>query len=95
MTEAVSVGDIRALADFLARLTAFNTELADGLAKVRGHWSGVGGVWNDDMYRRLGEALGDVTPGIDRYLAATEHHEAYLRELIHRLEEVVRLRGGW
>lgn len=95
MTEAVRVGDIQALNDFLARLVAFNRDLADGLANVRGHWSGVGHVWNDDMYRRFGDALSEVTPGIDHYLAATENHEAYLRELIHRLEEVVRLRGSW
>ena len=44
------------------------------------------------MYDRFGTALADVTPGIKRYLAATEKHEAYLRSLIARLKAVTDLR---
>ena len=42
-------------------------------------------MWNDDMYDRLGTAIAEVTPGIKKYLAATEQHEAYLRRTIERL----------
>ena len=95
MSEHVNVQSIRAIEDFLAVLAHFNRNLADGMGAVRGHWAGVGEAWNDDMYRRLGDALADVTPGIDRYLAATEHHERYLRELIAKLQAVVDTRGTW
>jgi hypothetical protein len=89
----ISVGDIDALAQFRAHLIEFNRDLAESFGRMRGHWHELGGVWRDDMYQRFGDALAEVTPGVDRYLAATEDHEAYLAGLIESLLEV-RRRGG-
>lgn len=90
----VNVRDIQALIDFRAHLIAFNRDLAESFATMRGHWQNLGEVWRDDMYRRFGDALAEVTPGVDRYLAATEGHEAYLLALIERLKAVRELSGG-
>jgi hypothetical protein len=87
--------DVDALDEFRAHLMTFNRELGDGLASIRRHWSSLGSAWDDDMYRRLGDALSDVTPGIDRYLTEAGHHEDYLRELIARLRAALDLHGGW
>lgn len=95
MASRVGVEDLQALIDFKSHLMTFNRELGDGLASIRSHWSSLGSVWHDDMYSRLGEALSDVTPGVDRYLTDTEHHEAYLLELIERLKAVLEVHGGW
>ena len=92
-TGPVNVGDIDALAQFRAHLIQFNRDLAESLATMRGHWHELGQVWRDDMYDRFGEALGEVTTGVDRYLAATEGHEAYLAALIERLRDVRRVGG--
>jgi hypothetical protein len=46
------------------------------------------------MYRRFGEALEEVTPGVDSYLSATEGHEAYLLALVERLRAVRELSAG-
>ena len=89
----ISVKDIDALAQFRAHLIEFNRELAESFARMRGHWHELGHVWSDDMYRRFGDALAEVTPGVDRYLASTEGHEAYLAGLIESLREV-RRRGS-
>jgi hypothetical protein len=89
----IQIGEIDALAEFRAHLIRFNVELAESFATMRGHWRELGGVWRDDMYERFGEALDEVTPGVDRYLAATEEHEAYLAGLIERLR-VVREHSG-
>jgi len=79
------INDIDALAEFRAHLVQFNQDLAENFATIRGHWRELGEVWRDDMYRRFGEALDEVTPGIAAYLAATEGHEAHLAALIDRL----------
>jgi hypothetical protein len=89
----ISVTDIEALAQFRAHLIEFNRELAESFARMRGHWHELGHVWRDDMYQRFGDALTEVTPGVDRYLAATEGHEAYLAALIERLRDVRRVGG--
>jgi hypothetical protein len=89
----ISVKDIDALAQFRTHLIEFNRELAESFARMRGHWHELGHVWRDDMYQRFGDALAEVTPGVDRYLAATEGHEAYLAALIERLRDV-RAVGG-
>jgi hypothetical protein len=89
----VNVGDIEALVAFRSHLIQFNRELAESLARMRGHWRELGSVWRDDMYRRFGDALEEVTPGVDRYLAATDGHEAYLAALIERLRAVRELGG--
>jgi len=79
--------DIEALRTFRNRLIAFNRDLAEGLSVMRGSWRDLGDVWRDDLYRQFGDALDEVTPGIDRYLATTEHHEAHLQRLIQRLQD--------
>lgn len=86
--------DIEALEGFRAHLISFNKDLAESFASIRSHWHQVGDVWRDDMYRKFGDALEEVTPGIERYLAATDGHEAHLAGLIHRLREVIEYGGG-
>lgn len=79
------INDIDALAEFRSHLMQFNRELEENFATIRGHWQELGEVWRDDMYRKFGEALEEVTPGIEHYLSATEGHEAHLSALIDRL----------
>lgn len=79
------INDIEALEDFRVHLLQFNLELTESFASIRGHWRELGEVWRDDMYQLFGEALEEVTPGIEQYLAATEGHEAYLAALIENL----------
>jgi hypothetical protein len=81
------INDIDALAEFRAHLVQFNRDLTENFATIRGHWRELGDVWRDDMYRRFGEALDEVTPGLTAYLAATEDHEAHLAALIERLRD--------
>ena len=93
VTGRVDVGDIDALVEFRVHLIEFNRELAESFARMRGHWRELGHVWRDDMYQRFGDALAEVTPGVDRYLAATEGHEAHLAALIERLRAVREVGG--
>jgi hypothetical protein len=88
----VSVKRIDALVDVRARLIKYNRELAEDFAAMERHWRDLHDIWHDDMYDRFGNALSEVTPGIKRYLAATEKHEAYLRSLISRLKAVTDVR---
>ena len=90
----INIRDIEALADFRSHLAEFNKNLADSFATMRSRWRELGEIWRDDMYRRFGEALEEVTPGVDQYLAATEAHEAYLLALVERLREVRELSAG-
>jgi hypothetical protein len=90
----VNVSDIEALADFRSHLSEFNKDLSENFKAIRTHWRELGEVWRDDMYRRFGEALEEVTPGVDSYLAATEGHEAYLLALVERLRAVRELSAG-
>jgi hypothetical protein len=71
---------------FRIHLIQFNLDLTESFASIRGHWRELGDVWRDDMYQLFGEALEEVTPGIEHYLAATEGHEAYLAALIENLQ---------
>jgi hypothetical protein len=80
------INDIEALEDFRVHLIQFNLDLTESFASIRGHWRELGDVWRDDMYQLFGEALEEVTPGIEHYLAATEGHEAYLAALIENLQ---------
>lgn len=80
------INDVEALAEFRVHLMQFNRELAESFAAIRGHWLELGDVWRDDMYRLFGEALEEVTPGIEVYLSATEGHEAHLAALIEQLQ---------
>lgn len=95
MANRVSVSDLQALEDFRQHLVRFNRDLKDELGRMRGHWKSLEPIWSDDMYRRLGDALDQMTPGIDRYLASTGGHEAYLREFIKRVQSVIDIRGAW
>ena len=79
------INDIEALENFRVHLLQFNLELTESFASIRGHWRELGEVWRDDMYQLFGEALEEVTPGVEQYLAATEGHEAYLAALIENL----------
>ena len=88
------VNDIEALAEFRAHLKQFNHDLAENFATIRGHWRELGEVWRDDMYGRFGEALEEVTPGVDKYLEATQGHETYLIALVERLRAVRELSAG-
>jgi hypothetical protein len=90
----IQIDDIEALAEFRAHLIRFNRELAESFASMRGHWREVGDIWHDNMYRKFGDALEEVTPGIERYLFATEGHEAHLAGLIERFRAVVEYGGG-
>jgi hypothetical protein len=80
------INDIEALSEFRAHLTRFNTELAESFGLIRSHWTDLGEVWRDDMYREFGEALEEVIPGIEHYLAAAEGHQLHLAALIERLQ---------
>jgi hypothetical protein len=90
----VNISDIEALADFRSHLAEFNKNLSENFKTMRTHWRELGEIWRDDMYRRFGEALEEVTPGVDEYLAATEGHEAYLLALVERLRAVRELSTG-
>jgi hypothetical protein len=90
----VNISDIEALADFRLHLAEFNKNLSESFKTMRTHWRELGEVWRDDMYVRFGEALEEVTPGIDSYLAAAEAHEAYLLALVERLRAVRELSAG-
>jgi hypothetical protein len=79
------INDIEALERFRAHLIQFNSDLAESFAAIRGHWRELGDVWRDDMYQLFGEALEEVTPGIELYLSSTEGHEAHLAALIEQL----------
>jgi hypothetical protein len=80
------INDIEALTEFRMHLMQFNKDLSENFSTIRGHWRELGEVWRDDMYRLFGEALEEVTPGIEFYLQATEGHEAHLAALIEQLQ---------
>ena len=88
------INDIEALQEFRARLIQFNLDLAESFAAMRGHWRELGDVWRDDMYQLFGEALEEVTPGIEIYLTATEAHEAHLAALIEQLRGYLEIGYG-
>ena len=80
------INDVEALAEFRVHLMQFNRDLGESFAAIRAHWLELGDVWRDDMYRLFGEALEEVTPGIEVYLSATDGHEAHLAALIEQLQ---------
>jgi len=90
----VNVSDIEALAAFRSHLIEFNKNLEESFSIMRTHWRELANIWRDDMYRRFGEALEEVTPGIEKYLEATQGHEAYLVALVERLRSVRELSAG-
>jgi hypothetical protein len=90
----INISDIEALAAFRSHLLEFNRDLAESFSLMRSHWEELGEIWRDDMYRHFGEALEEVTPGVEKYLAATEGHETYLVALVERLRAVRELSAG-
>jgi hypothetical protein len=78
----ISIKDIGALEDFRSRLIKFNRGLADDFASMRGRLNELGKVWSDPMYESLAAALTEASRGIDKYIATTGGHEAYLRKTI-------------
>ncbi|HZR53107.1 MAG TPA: hypothetical protein VFB06_26785 [Streptosporangiaceae bacterium] len=80
------INDIEALTEFRAHLLRFNNDLAESFMMIRSHWTELGEVWRDDMYRQFGEALEEVMPGIEVYLSAAEDHQLHLAALIERLQ---------
>jgi hypothetical protein len=92
MAEGIVVKRIDALREFRARLIKFNQGLADDFAAMERHWRDLHDIWHDDQYDQFGEALSEATPGISRYLTATEYHEAYLRRFIDQLQAATDMR---
>ena len=84
MSRTVSA-DLEAMIEFRSHLIRFNQLLAEEFSSIHAHWQSLGDVWDDDKYRQFGHALDEVQPGIQRYLAATDDHEAHLLRLIENL----------
>jgi len=83
MTRVAS--DLEALIAFREHLIRFNRTVQEEFAAMRGHWQSLGDVWSDAKYAEFGAALEEVARGIERYLAATEGHEAHLLRLIETM----------
>jgi hypothetical protein len=79
-------GDLESLIAFREHLLQFNRTLADDFSAMRQRWGALGDAWTDEKYAEFGAALDEVSPGIERYLAATEGHEAHLYRLIQTIE---------
>ncbi len=87
-------GDLEALVAFREHLVDFNRTLAQDFATMRQRWAALGDVWTDEKYVEFGAALDEVAPGIERYLAATEGHEAHLMRLAQIIEDYSGTRPG-
>jgi hypothetical protein len=81
--------DLESLIEFRNHLMRFDHTLAEEFSSMRSHWRSLGDVWTDAKYHELGQALDEVSKGIDRYLAITPDHESYLLRLIERLQAVL------
>lgn len=79
--------DLESLIAFREHLIRFNRTLADEFSSMRSHWQALGEVWRDIKYQEFGQALEEAAQGVNRYLAATEGHEAHLLGLIERLRD--------
>ena len=77
--------DLESLVTFRDHLGTFNRTLQDDFGSMRTHWQNLGDVWSDAKYQEFGEALEDVSRGIERYLAVTDEHEVHLVRLIETL----------
>jgi len=84
--------DLESLTKFRAHLIRFNRTLAEEFASMQAHWRSLGEVWTDIKYHEFGEALQEAAQGVNRYLAATEGHEAHLLGLMERLREYLEYR---
>jgi len=83
--------DLDSLIAFRSHLMQFNGTLAEEFSSMRSHHRQLGEVWNDAKYHQFGQALEEVSKGIERYLAVTEDHESHLLHLIRALEDY----GRW
>jgi len=79
--------NLESLIAFREHLIRFNRTLAEEFASMQAHWRSLGDVWTDIKYHEFGEALQEAAQGVNRYLAATEGHEAHLLGLMERLRE--------
>lgn len=84
--------DMEAMIAFREHLIRFNRTLAEEFASMQAHWRSLGDVWTDVKYHEFGQALEEAAHGVNRYLAATEGHEAHLQGLIERLREYLEYR---
>ena len=84
--------DLQAMIEFRSRLIRFNRTLDSEYKMMVAGWRSLGEVWTDQKYAELGTALEDVGRGIDRYLAATDEHEAHLRRLIEAIDAFLQVR---
>jgi hypothetical protein len=84
--------DLESMIAFREHLIRFNRTLAEEFASMEAHWRSLGDVWTDTKYHEFGEALQEAAQGVNRYLSATEGHEAHLLGLIERLREYLEYR---
>lgn len=82
---SVIQADVERMEDFLAHLRRFDNLLDDEFRSMIGRWRELGSVWTDVKYDEFGRDLEEVAHGVERYLAATEGHEAHLARLIENL----------
>lgn len=79
--------DIDRMDRFLDRLRRFDDVLVDEFKTMRAEWRGLGEVWDDDQYRKLGVDLDEAAQSVQRYLDSAETHQAYLKDLIEILRK--------
>ncbi len=84
--------DLESLTQFREHLIRFNRTLQEELSSMQAHWRSLGEVWTDAKYHEFGQALEEAVQSINRYLAATEGHEAHLLGLMERLREYLEYR---
>ena len=84
--------DLERMIAFRTHLIRFNRTLAEEFASMQAHWRDLGEVWTDVKYHEFGQALEEAAQGVNRYLAATEGHEAHLLGLIERLRQYLEYR---
>lgn len=78
--------DLESLVAFREHLKAFNGTLRDEFSRMRSHWASLGDVWRDAKHQEFGQALDEVSLGIDRYLEATDGHEGHLLRLVEAMQ---------
>ena len=86
MAHEIKLKDLDELIRFHQHLVHFNTTLAEEFRRINGSWHEVQTVWQDRKAEELGQELGELWPGIQRYLERTQDHDHYLRWLIEHLE---------
>lgn len=84
--------NLESLTNFRNDLIRFNRLIAEEFSLMQAKWRSLGEVWTDVKYHEFGQALEEATQSINRYLAATEGHEAHLLGLMERLREYLEYR---